>query len=148
MFVIPFKLTSFTVFLLFTCKLYIASLYRHQIYSILSDIFFKRTGEDVRKWSLGTTWEVSVYFYLFSNEECKINLYTKEKSFRYKIICEARGNEYAYPYFTWMPLFNKYLLSSKLDARDFPRLWEYICKHIGESDNSFLIRNFRSSKKE
>lgn len=40
-------------------------------------------------------------------------------------------------------LFDKYLLSSKLGARDFPRLWEYICKHIGETDITYIIRNFR-----
>lgn len=27
-------------------------------------------------------------------------------------------------------LFSKYLLSPKLGARDFPWLWEYICKHM------------------
>lgn len=32
-------------------------------------------------------------------------------------------------------------------VRVFPRLWEYICKHIGESDITFIMGNFRSSKK-
>lgn len=40
-------------------------------------------------------------------------------------------------------LFNKYLLSSKIGTRDFPRLWQYICKHTGETDITFIIRNFR-----
>lgn len=45
-------------------------------------------------------------------------------------------------------LSNKSLLSSKLDAGDFPKLWEHIYKHIVESDISFIIRYFRSSRKE
>lgn len=44
-------------------------------------------------------------------------------------------------------LFSKYLLSSKLRAREFLGLWEYICKHIDESDITLIIRNVRNSKK-
>lgn len=47
-----------------------------------------------------------------------------------------------------MSFIHQYLLSSKLGDRDLPGLWEYICKHIGELDIPFVIRNFRRSKKQ